>query len=164
MEALDDISIESLKAALSNTDDAMLTQRLLAAISYKQGDDIETLADRHDVSEPEIEQWFRAVATAWESSDCSGQEQRFRGGSDTVVLPSEHDTETVSESYLLLDPLNLLIGAGLSFGMVLGSVVAAIAGPLLGRRLAPVLILACILVGGTLGVVFAWWWVVNEEE
>jgi hypothetical protein len=162
MEALDDISIASLKAALSNTDDAMLTQRLLAAISYKQGDDIETLADRHDVSEPEIEQWFRAVATAWESSD-SGQEQRFRGGSDTVVLPSEHDTETVPESYLLLDPLNLLIGAGLSFGMVLGSVVAAIAGPLLGRQLAPVLILTCILAGGTLGVVFAWWRVANEE-
>jgi len=50
MNQLDSVSMEELHELLSEVDKGIPTQRILAAIAYKQGDSKTRLAERHDVT------------------------------------------------------------------------------------------------------------------
>ena len=58
MGRLDHISNEELWELLDDIEESTATQRVLAAIAYKQGDSTSRLADRHTVSEQTIRNWL----------------------------------------------------------------------------------------------------------
>jgi transposase len=58
MSRLDDISLEELQELREQTEGEIPRERVLAAIGRKQGDEIETLAERHGVVEKTIRNWL----------------------------------------------------------------------------------------------------------
>lgn len=58
MARLDDVSIEELHEIRTQTEGGTPRERVLAAIGRKQGDRIETLAERHGVVEKTIRNWL----------------------------------------------------------------------------------------------------------
>jgi len=59
MPELDHLSVEQLHDALDDVDDTRAVQRILAAISYKDGVTQQTLADRHGVSRKTVYSWMQ---------------------------------------------------------------------------------------------------------
>jgi len=62
MGRLDDISLEELHELREQTEGEIPRERVLAAIGRKQGDEIETLAQRHGVVEKTIRNWLDRFA------------------------------------------------------------------------------------------------------
>ena len=62
MGRLDDISFEELHELREQTEGEIPRERVLAAIGRKQGDEIETLAQRHGVVEKTIRNWLDRFA------------------------------------------------------------------------------------------------------
>lgn len=62
MGQLEDITIDELHELLSDVDGRNPTQRILAAIAYKQGDSKTKLADQHDVTWKTINNWLDRFA------------------------------------------------------------------------------------------------------
>ena len=62
MGRLDDISLEELRELREQADEGKPRERVLAAISRKQGDKLETLAERHGVVEKTIRNWLDRFA------------------------------------------------------------------------------------------------------
>jgi transposase len=60
---LDEISLKKLQDALNNTDGKKPTQRLLAAIAYKNGVTQTELAEWHDVQRRTIYNWLKRLDT-----------------------------------------------------------------------------------------------------
>ena len=58
MGRLDDITLEELRELKEQTEEGKPRERVLAAIGRKQGDQLETLADRHGVVEKTIRNWL----------------------------------------------------------------------------------------------------------
>jgi len=58
MGRLDDITLEALYELKDQIDEGKPRERVLAAIGRKQGDQLETLADRHGVVEKTIRNWL----------------------------------------------------------------------------------------------------------
>ena len=58
MGRLDDITLEELHEVREQTEGGIPRERVLAAIGRKQGDYIDTLAERHDVAEKTIHNWL----------------------------------------------------------------------------------------------------------
>jgi len=62
MGRLDDITLEELQELREQTEGEIPRERVLAAIGRKQGDELETLAERHDVVEKTIRNWLDRFA------------------------------------------------------------------------------------------------------
>lgn len=62
MGRLDEITIGELQSQLAQTEGNVPTQRVLAAIGRKQGDNLEVLAKRHGVVEKTIRNWLDRFA------------------------------------------------------------------------------------------------------
>jgi transposase len=62
MGRLDDITLEELQTQLGQTEGEVPTNRVLAATARKQGDTLETLAERHNVCEKTIRNWLDRFA------------------------------------------------------------------------------------------------------
>lgn len=62
MGRLEHTSMEELHELLSEVDEGTPTERILAAIAYKQGDSKTRLAERHDVSWKTIQSWLNRFA------------------------------------------------------------------------------------------------------
>ena len=58
MGRLDDVTLEELYELKDQIDEGKPRERVLAAIGRKQGDELETLADRHGVVEKTIRNWL----------------------------------------------------------------------------------------------------------
>lgn len=58
MGRLDDISLGELHDLRSQTEGEIPRERVLAAVGRKQGDTLDRLAERHDVSEKTIRNWL----------------------------------------------------------------------------------------------------------
>lgn len=58
MGRLDDVTLEELHDLREQTDGEIPRERVLAAIGRKQGDELETLAERHGVVEKTIRNWL----------------------------------------------------------------------------------------------------------
>ena len=58
MDRLDDITLEELYELKQQTDEGKPRERVLAAIGRKQGDQLDALAERHDVVEKTIRNWL----------------------------------------------------------------------------------------------------------
>jgi transposase len=58
MGRLDDITLEELQELRERTDGEIPRERVLAAIGRKQGDTLDTLAERHGVVEKTIRNWL----------------------------------------------------------------------------------------------------------
>ena len=63
MNHLDEISVEELQDALDNVDEKKPTQRLLAAIAYKNGVSQTELAEWYDVQRRTIYNWLKRLDT-----------------------------------------------------------------------------------------------------
>jgi transposase len=63
MDHLDEISVEELQDALDNVDEKKPTQRLLAAIAYKNGVTQTELAEWYDVQRRTIYSWLKRLDT-----------------------------------------------------------------------------------------------------
>ncbi len=63
MDHLDEISVEELQDALDNVDGKKPTQRLLAAIAYKNGIQQTELAEWYDVERRTIYSWLKRLDT-----------------------------------------------------------------------------------------------------
>ena len=63
MEHLDEISVEELQNALDNVEESKPTQRLLAAIAYKNGVTQTELAEWHDTGRRTIYSWLVRLDT-----------------------------------------------------------------------------------------------------
>lgn len=61
MEHLDEISVEDLQQALDNVEGKKPTQRLLAAIMYKNGVSQTEIAEWYDVERKTIYNWFKRL-------------------------------------------------------------------------------------------------------
>ncbi|MFB6300598.1 MAG: helix-turn-helix domain-containing protein [Halobacteriales archaeon] len=64
MGRLDRISMEELHELLAEVDEGTPTQRVLAAIAYKQGDSKTRLAERHDVTWKTVHSWLNRFASS----------------------------------------------------------------------------------------------------
>lgn len=62
MGRLDGLTMADLHALLDTTEGNVPTQRVLAAIGRKQGETLQTLAHRHDVSEKTVRNWLDRFA------------------------------------------------------------------------------------------------------
>ena len=62
MGRLDEITLEELHNIKQQTEEGKPRERVLAAIGRKQGDEIETLAERHGVVEKTIRNWLDRFA------------------------------------------------------------------------------------------------------
>jgi transposase len=88
MARLEHVSVEQLHEALDEVDDKRAIQRILAAISHKDGVTQRTLADRHDVSQKTIYSWMQrfspeslegtTIARAATDADRPGRPRRLR--------------------------------------------------------------------------------------
>jgi transposase len=58
MGRLDEITLEELQELLDQVEEGKPRERVIAAIGRKQGDEIETLAERHGVVEKTIRNWL----------------------------------------------------------------------------------------------------------
>ena len=58
MGRLDEITLEELYEVKEQMDEGKLRERVLAAIGRKQGDQLDTLAERHGVVEKTIRNWL----------------------------------------------------------------------------------------------------------
>ncbi len=63
MDHLDEISVEELQDALDNVEGNKPTQRLLAAIAYKNGVTQTELAEWHDTGRRTIYSWLKRLDT-----------------------------------------------------------------------------------------------------
>jgi len=68
MGRLDDITLEELQDLRERTEGEIPRERVLAAIGRKQGDELETLAERHGVVEKTIRNWLDRFATVTAST------------------------------------------------------------------------------------------------
>ena len=62
MGRLDNIALEQLHEIKERTDEGKPRERIIAAIGRKQGDELETLAERHSVVEKTIRNWLDRFA------------------------------------------------------------------------------------------------------
>jgi transposase len=62
MGRLDDLTLEELQELRERTEGEIPRERVLAAIGRKQGDELETLAERHGVVEKTIRNWLDRFA------------------------------------------------------------------------------------------------------
>jgi chromosome segregation and condensation protein ScpB len=61
MDHLNELTVEELRDALDNVDGKKQTQRLLAAIAYKNGVTQTELAEWHGVQHKTIYNWFKRL-------------------------------------------------------------------------------------------------------
>ena len=138
MDHLDEISVEELQDALDNVEEKKPTQRLLAAIAYKNGVTQTELAEWYDVQRRTIYSWLkrldtdesleRAVTDAHRSGrkrKLSGEEQQefeetvhespAKVGIDAPALAQEYLEETYGVEYSIPSCRRLLKEAGLSY-------------------------------------------------
>jgi len=142
VDHLDEISVEELQVALDNVEGKKPTQRLLAAIAYKNGIEQIELAEWYDVERRTIYSWLKrldtdepleqAVADAHRSGRkrklSENQQQEFEQtvhkpptevGIDapawTPALAQQHLAETYGVEYSLPSCRRLLKEAGLSY-------------------------------------------------
>lgn len=76
MEHLDDVSVEELHEALDRVEGKNPTQRLLAAIAYKNGVTQTELAEWHDVERRTIYNWLERLDTDGSPADAVTDAQR----------------------------------------------------------------------------------------
>ena len=62
MSRLEHTSVEELHEVLAEVEQGTPTQRILAAIAYKQGDTKTQLAERHDVTWKTVDNWLNRFA------------------------------------------------------------------------------------------------------
>ena len=142
MEHLDEISVEELQDALDNVDGNKPTQRLLAAIAYKNGVTQTELAEWYDVQRRTIYSWLKRLDTdeslelAVTDSHRSGRKRKLSDtrqeefeetvhdspeevGIDapawTPALVQQYLTETYDVEYSIPSCRRLLKEAGLSY-------------------------------------------------
>lgn len=92
MARLDDLPMAALHEQLDSTEGNVPTQRVLAAIGRKQGDTLERLAARHDVSEKTVRNWLDRFA---EQPLSEAPYDEARSGRPTKL--SDPDQETLFE-------------------------------------------------------------------
>jgi len=85
MDHLDEVSVEELQDALDNVDEKKPTQRLLAAIAYKNGVTQTELAEWYDVQRRTIYSWLKrldtdeSLAQAGSNDKCTGRKRKLSG-------------------------------------------------------------------------------------
>ena len=98
MNHLDDISAEELQDALDNVDEKKPTQRLLAAIAYKNGVTQTELAEWHNVERRTIYSWLKRLDTD-ESLEHAVTDAYRSGRKRKLSKPQRNEFEqTVHES------------------------------------------------------------------
>ena len=142
MDHLDEISVEELHDALDNVEGKKPTQRLLAAIAYKNGVDQTELAEWYDVERRTIYSWLKRLDTdesleqAVSDAHRSGRKRKLseiqqkefeatvHGSPDEVgidapawtpALVQQYLAETYDVEYSILSCRRLLKEAGLSY-------------------------------------------------
>ena len=97
MEHLDEITVEDLQHALANIDGKKPTQRLLAAIAYKNGVPQTELADWYDVERKTIYNWLKRLDA--ESLEHAVSDAHRSGRTRKLSENQQHEFEqTVQES------------------------------------------------------------------
>lgn len=64
MAKLDGVSADALRAALADVDDAKAAMRLMIALAYKDGVDVDVLSDRYGVPESTLYYWLDRFESA----------------------------------------------------------------------------------------------------
>ena len=97
MKHLDEISVEELQDALDNVDGKKPTQRLLAAIAYKNGVTQTELAEWYDVQRRTIYSWLKRLAGV-ESLEQAVSDAKRTGRTRKLSEPQQEEfEETVHE-------------------------------------------------------------------
>ncbi len=97
MDHLDEISVEELQNALDNVEDKKPTQRLLAAIAYKNGVTQTELAEWYDVQRRTIYSWLKRLDTdesleqAITDAHRSGRKRKLSGEEQQEFEETVHD-------------------------------------------------------------------------
>jgi transposase len=104
MAKLDRLSVEQLHDALDEVEDKRAIQRILAAISYKDGVTQQTLADHHGVSRKTIYSWMdrfsaesleqTTIARVATDEDRLGRPRRLTNGQQNEVDRQLHEPPT----------------------------------------------------------------------
>jgi len=89
---LDEISVEDLQDALDNVDGKQPTQRLLAAIAYKNGVTQTELAEWYDVQRKTIYNWLKRLDTA-ESLEQAVSDDKRTGRNRKLSEPQQEEFE-----------------------------------------------------------------------
>jgi len=92
---LDDISIEELQDALDNVDGKKPTQRLLAAIAYKNGVTQTELAEWYDVQRRTIYSWLKRLDTDESLEQAASDDERTGRKRKLSETEQEEFEETV---------------------------------------------------------------------
>ena len=118
MNHLDEISVEELQDALDNVDEKKPTQRLLAAIAYKNGVSQTELAEWYDVQRRTIYSWLKRLDTdesleqAVSDDNRSGRKRKLSQSQQESFEETVHDlpeevgidapawTPTLAQNYL----------------------------------------------------------------
>jgi transposase len=101
MARLEHVTVEQLHGALDDVDEKRAIQRILAAISYKDGVSKQTLADRHDVSLKTIYSWMdrfspeslggTTIAQAATDADRPGRPRRLTNSQQSRLEQQLHE-------------------------------------------------------------------------
>jgi len=101
MARLEHLTVEQLHNALDEVDGKRPVQRILAAISYKDGVTQETLAERHGVSQKTIYSWLQrfttesldetTIAQAATDDDRPGRPRRFTDAEQNQLEEHLHE-------------------------------------------------------------------------
>ncbi len=94
---LDEISVEELQDALDNVDNKRPTQRLLAAIAYKNGVSQTELAEWHDVQRRTIYSWLNRLDTDGSLEQAVSDDKRTGRKCKISEIQKKKFEETVHE-------------------------------------------------------------------
>jgi transposase len=99
MDHLDEITVEELQRALDEVEGKKPTQRLLAAIAYKNGVTQTELAEWHDVQRRTIYNWLKRLDTgslpeAVEDADRPGRPRRLSDAQQDELERALHHPPT----------------------------------------------------------------------
>ncbi|GCF15887.1 hypothetical protein Harman_38220 [Haloarcula mannanilytica] len=97
MDHLDEISVKELQDALENVDGNKPTQRLLAAIAYKNGVTQTELAEWHDTGRRTIYSWLKRLDTDEPLEQAVADDKRTGRKRKLSDLELKHFQETVHE-------------------------------------------------------------------
>jgi transposase len=91
VDHLDEISVEELQEALDNVDGKKPTQRLLAAIAYKNGVTQTELADWYDVQRRTIYSWLKRLDTDVSDDKRTGRKRKLSEQQQEEFEETVHD-------------------------------------------------------------------------